>query len=114
MSIANSLLSLSGLVFRFLPTFIDSGVQIWNAVEIDEMVKTGDIDFPGPLEFVEQARRKRSTVESSSLFNIHLTDWLQFQVSVEGCVSLGLVQLPGFCLALFGMVKAILEDTSLK
>ena len=114
MSLAQSLYSFLALVIRFLPNILDSGIQIWNAVEIDQMVKSGEINYPGPFDLPPGQRRRRSISESSSIYNIHLADWLQFQVTVEGLVSIGLVQVPGICLALYGIVQAIRTSTSVK
>eukprot|EP00092_Neocalanus_flemingeri_P070774 GFUD01086900.1.p1 GENE.GFUD01086900.1~~GFUD01086900.1.p1 ORF type:complete len:481 (+),score=87.55 GFUD01086900.1:40-1482(+) len=102
------LYSLLNVALRVLPIVLDSGIQIWNGVEIDQMVKDGEISYPGPLRVKEQefGRRKRSIQEGLSLVNITLTDGLSFQMTIEGLVSIGLVQLPALCLAVFGIVQA--------
>ena len=104
--------SILGLVLRFLPTVLDSGIQIWNGLKIDQMVRGGQISYPGP--FFNKPRAQRSTSESSSVTTISLTEGLTFQFSIEGLVSIGLVQLPAILLALFGIVKAMRTCTSFK
>ena len=39
---SNSLLLTCEVLFRFLPFFLDTGLQIWNAVEVDRLASSCD------------------------------------------------------------------------
>jgi len=104
----------SELVFRFLPIITDTGIQIWNGIEVNNISNHGGFYYPEPLccreprEFEgdvadsprdEVGRRRRSNLYDGSVsFDI--------KISYEGAISLGLVQLPGVCLGLLGVFKA--------
>ena len=34
---------------RFAPLLTDSGIQIWNGLEVDEIAKDGGFSYPEPL-----------------------------------------------------------------
>ena len=39
----------SEIVFRFAPLLTDSGIQIWNSIEVDEIAKEEGFTYPTPL-----------------------------------------------------------------
>ena len=57
-------------------------------------------------------RRKRSTEGNDTIYNIQISSTegndtiFNIEISLEGAISLGLVQLPGVCLGLLGVFKA--------
>ena len=49
MQLARLLFSLSELVVLQLPSLLDSGLQLWNAVEVNRLAMQGNIFHPAPL-----------------------------------------------------------------
>ena len=49
---SNSLLLTCDVLFRFLPFFLDTGIQIWNAVEVDRLATSCEATTYGELEEV--------------------------------------------------------------
>merc|ERR1711953_1655183 len=99
----------SELVFRFLPIITDTGIQIWNGIEVNNISNHGGFYYPEPLCCreplpLDQKRRKRSPEGNSSLYEGSVS--FDIKISYEGAISLGLVQLPGVCLGLLGVFKA--------
>ena len=39
----------SEIIFRFAPLLTDSGIQIWNSIEVDEIAKEKGFSYPTPL-----------------------------------------------------------------
>merc|ERR1712183_683362 len=91
----------SELILRFLPIITDTGIQIWNGFEVNNISNNGGFHYPEALccrneteiEYTELAARKRRSSDGNR--NLY-----------EGALSLGLVQLPGVCLGLLGIFKA--------
>ena len=47
---AVELLTFSGvIIFRFAPLLTDSGIQIWNSIEVDEIAKENGFTYATPL-----------------------------------------------------------------
>ena len=78
----NIIESFLAIILRFLPTVLDSGIQIWNGFEIDQMVRDGNFSYKGVGRFYENeldvdlSRRKRSIAEdptNTTIINITLT-----------------------------------------
>ena len=49
---SNSLLLTCEFLFRFLPFILDTGIQIWNAVEVDKLATSCEATRYGELEEV--------------------------------------------------------------
>jgi len=103
------LLFSSELIFRFLPIITDTGIQIWNGFEVNNISIHGGFHYPEALccrepRILESARKKRSPDGNSNLYEGSLS--FDIKISWEGAISLGLVQLPGICLGLLGVFKA--------
>ena len=49
MQVVRLLVGLVELLVRFLPTFLDTGVQLWNAVEVNRLAVQGNIWYSNPL-----------------------------------------------------------------
>ena len=47
---SNSLLLTCDVLFRFLPFFLDTGIQIWNAVEVNRLATSCEATRYGELE----------------------------------------------------------------
>ena len=60
----------SEIIFRFAPLLTDSGIQIWNSIEVDEIAKEEGFTYPAPLccqkedEEPPFTRRKRGINET--------------------------------------------------
>merc|ERR1712218_193823 len=102
------LLFSSQIILRLVPNIADTTIQIINGMEVNDISIQGGFDYPDPLCCRENRSeilqmRKRSTDEE----NIYETS-LSFviKISIEGALSLGLVQLPGVCLGLLGVFRS--------
>ena len=61
----------------YIPTLLDTGVQLWNAVEINWLVTAGNISYPGPLccQTELQSFTDSSTTDSPSTKSL-TSDWI--------------------------------------
>lgn len=100
----------SELIFRFLPIITDTGIQIWNGLEVNNISVHGGFHYPEALccrepQGLVEGRKKRSTDGNAT--NLYEGSYsFDIKISLEGALSLGLVQLPGVCLGLLGVFKA--------
>ena len=50
------LLSLTQVTVLLVPTYIDTGVQIWNAIAVNELSSAGQIKYEEPIAFRKETR----------------------------------------------------------
>ena len=66
----------SEIIFRFAPLLTDSGIQIWNSIEVDEIAKEDGFKYGSPLccqvekDEPKFTRRKREI--NQTLYEAHM------------------------------------------